>query len=168
MAGANGSQAADFQAVVFALGSEFYGVNIRVVKEVVKSDTYRITPVPRTPTFVRGVTNLRGRVIPVMDLRERLGMAPTEADRPGGRIAVVETEAAGTVGMMVDGVSEVLRVQSGAVEPPLVPGGGGETDLTQGIVRVGERLVTLLDVDRVLARDHCLARFEGGSHVPGV
>lgn len=136
------------QLVVFELGAESYGLQIDVVREIITLQP--VTRVPQTPEFVEGVINLRGRVIPVMDLRKRLGLA--EADRGRmTRIMVVEGEG-GTVGMVVDAVSEVLTVAGDQIEPPS-PYVGMDIDHVRGVAKVGERLVILLDLGRLLSED---------------
>lgn len=156
----------EVQLVVFHLGNEFYGADIRAVKEVVPAQDYRITPVPRTPAYVRGVTNLRGKVIPVMDLRRRLGQPPAPLTK-ASRIAVVEGEQ-GTVGMVVDGVSEVLRIPVQRIEPPSPVIIRKEGDYIRGVARVEQRLIILLDLAAVLAREDRKSRIEGGRHASGV
>ncbi|MFO7172354.1 MAG: chemotaxis protein CheW [Bacillota bacterium] len=164
--GSPGAPQAEVQLVVFQLGNELYGADIQAVREVVRAQEYRITPVPRTPAYLLGVTNLRGRVIPVIDLRRRLGQPPaplTEASR----IAVLEGEL-GTVGMVVDGVSEVVRVPVGSIEPPSPVMVRRDGDFIRGVARVGERLIILLDLGAVLAREDRKSRIEGGRHAAGV
>lgn len=151
------------QLVVMQVGPEFFGAAIEAVREVVPAATYRITPIPRMPRYVRGVTNLRGRVIPVMDLRMRLGFEPGPVGHKT-RIAVVETEATGTVGMIVDGVSEVVRLGREAVGPPPE----GTSEYVQGVARLGDRLVALLDLRRVLTREDRRPGLEGGRTGAGV
>jgi purine-binding chemotaxis protein CheW len=136
------------QVVVFELGREAYGVDIARVHEIIRMQT--ITAVPRAPQFVEGVINLRGKVIPVVDLRRRLGQtagAPTRATR----IVVVEI-GAHTVGMIVDAVSEVLRVPAGAVEPPSSLVTTVDSEYLRGIAKLDDRLIILLDLDKVLTR----------------
>src|SRR5512134_2462542 len=101
------------QIVVFELGSEHFGVDIAVVQSIIKIQP--ITKLPHTPEFVDGVTNLRGKVLPVIDLRKRFGFAADEVDR-NSRIIVVSVNQI-EVGMIVDEVSEVITVPAGAVEP---------------------------------------------------
>lgn len=160
----DGTQA--IQLVVFQLGDELYGAEIGSVREVVPALEYRVTRVPRTPRYLLGVTNLRGKVIPVIDLRRRLGL-PDAPLTKASRIAVVEGEP-GTVGMTVDGVSEVLRVPAGAIEPPSPVIANIDSDFIRGVAKVGQRLVVLLDLKRVLERDHRVSRIEGGRHATGV
>jgi purine-binding chemotaxis protein CheW len=107
--------------------------------------------VPRAPAFVEGVINLRGRVIPVIDLRRRFNL-PAAAHTRASRIVVVEIGDQ-VVGLVVDGVSEVLRVDTALVEPPSPVVAGIDSEYLQGIARLPERLVILLDLDRVLARE---------------
>src|ERR687888_2756041 len=102
------------QLVVFQLGAELYGVEIARVHEIIRLQA--VTRVPRAPAFVEGVINLRGKVIPVVDLRRRFGLPPAEHTR-ASRIVVVEL-GDHVVGITVDGVSEVLRVDTATVEPP--------------------------------------------------
>lgn len=154
------------QLVVFQLGQELYGAEINAVREVVPASEYRITPVPRTPRFLQGVTNLRGKVIPVIDLRLRLGLPGGGTATSATRIAVVEGDL-GTVGMTVDAVSEVLRVPARAIEPPSPVIANIDTDFIRGVARSGERLVILLDLGRVLARTE-RAPVEGGRHAAGL
>jgi len=102
------------QCVVFSLGDEWYGVDIFQVREIIRVPP--VTKIPGAPYWAEGVINLRGGVIPVLDLRKRFGMppGPEDADR---RIVVVELGDQ-TIGIVVDGVSEVLEIEAGAIEPP--------------------------------------------------
>lgn len=134
------------QLVVFQLGAEFYGVDIARVHEIIRLQT--ITRVPRAPAFVEGVINLRGKVIPVVDLRRRFGLESSEHTR-ASRIVVVEI-GDNVVGVIVDGVSEVLRVTGASIEPPSPVVAGIESEYIYGIARLDDRLVILLDLDRVL------------------
>lgn len=158
-------QGPDLQVVVFRVADEHYAVEIARIREVVPAEQYRITPVPRTPAYLRGVTNLRGRVIPVMDLRLWLGLT-ARALEPDTRIAVAET-AAGMVGMVVDGVSEVVRLAAADVESPAQALVDPALDAARGVARVRGRVVTLLDLDRILS-DARPARHEGGRYAAGV
>lgn len=135
------------QLVVFDLANEHYGVDIAAVEGIIKIQA--ITNVPRAPQFVEGVTNLRGKVLPVIDLRKRFGLPPEEATK-NTRIVVVEMNGA-AVGMIVDGVSEVLRVSPDAVEPPSPIVATVDSAFIKGIAKVGERLVILLDLGKVLS-----------------
>jgi purine-binding chemotaxis protein CheW len=142
------TQTAEEQLVVFQLGSEAYGVRIDVVREIIT--LHQVTAVPHAPAFVEGVINLRGRVIPVIDLRRRLDLPPTERGRMT-RIVVVEAEG-GTVGMVVDAVSEVLTVGASAIEGPS-PYLGVEVDGVRGVAKLEDRLIILLDLDKILTGD---------------
>jgi purine-binding chemotaxis protein CheW len=132
----------EFQLVVFELGEERYGLDIATVYEIIRHQP--VTAVPQAPSFVEGVINLRGRIIPVVDLRRRFGMATgtlTKASR------IVVCEAAGTrVGLVVDGVSEVLMVPAEAVEQTPDVASGYDAAYLRGIAKLGERLVILLDL----------------------
>ena len=133
------------QLVVFSLGKESYGVDIYRVREIIRVPV--ITRVPRAPEYVEGVINLRGGVIPVIDLRKRFGMEKGQesADR---RIVVAEL-ANQTVGMIVDGVSEVLEVDESEIDPPSEYVITVESEYITGIVK-REKLIILLDLERVL------------------
>src|SRR5512147_2926604 len=101
------------QLVVFELANEFYGINIAVVESIIK--TQAITQLPQTPSYIMGVTNLRGTVLPVIDLRIRFGLE-TEQETRQTRVIIV-TMGSIKVGVMVDAVSEVLRVSDRSIEP---------------------------------------------------
>ncbi len=137
------------QLVVFQVGAELYGVEIARVHEIIRLQT--VTRVPRAPNFVEGVINLRGKVIPVVDLRRRFGL-PTAAHTRATRIVVVEIGDQ-VVGIVVDSVSEVLRVNSSTVEPPSPVVAGVDSEYLHGIAKLPDSLVILLDLDRVLARE---------------
>jgi len=134
------------QLVVFLLAGELYGVDIHQVREIIRVP--EVTRVPRTPDFVEGVINLRGSVIPVIDLRKRFLMPPgaEDADR---RIVVVEMGEQ-TLGVIVDAVSEVLRLEGDRIEPPSPYIVSLDTQYITGIARLEDRLVILLDLNRVL------------------
>ncbi|HRJ26348.1 MAG TPA: chemotaxis protein CheW [Fimbriimonadaceae bacterium] len=134
------------QTVVFQLGSECYGVDIFRVSEIIQLRD--ITPVPRTQPYIRGLVNLRGKTIPVVDLRARFGLSSQDSEDT--RIIVVDSEQ-GQVGMIVDAVREVITLSSQQIEdaPPLVT--DMSTDFVRGVAKLDESLVTMLNLDRALA-----------------
>jgi purine-binding chemotaxis protein CheW len=134
------------QLVVFELADEFYGINIAVVESIIKMQ--EITQLPQTPAYIKGVTNLRGTVLPVIDLRIRFGLG-TQKDTKQTRVIIV-TMGDVKVGLMVDGVSEVLRISDESIEPlpPMI--NSVNSDFLKGIVRLEDRLIILLEVEKVL------------------
>jgi purine-binding chemotaxis protein CheW len=137
------------QMVVFELADEFYGVDISGVESIIRLQG--ITAVPQAPDFVEGVTNLRGTVLPVIDLRRRFSLPAN--DRNGDtRIVVVDVEGS-KVGMIVDAVTEVLRVPAEAIEPPSPLVVTASSAFITGIARLENRLVILIDLSRVLSVD---------------
>jgi purine-binding chemotaxis protein CheW len=140
------------QIVVFELGSEHFGVEIASVESIIKMQP--ITQLPHVSSFVEGVTNLRGKVLPVIDLRKRFGLAPQEADK-NSRIIVVSLNQT-EVGMIVDEVSEVLTVPAGVVEPVPAITSTVDSSFITGIAKLNQRLVILLDLHSILANEEKL------------
>lgn len=136
------------QLVVFQLSGETYGIEIANVHEIIRMQD--ITDIPRTPDFVEGVINLRGRIIPVIDLRKRFGLEVSEYTQ-ASRIIVVEVEGV-TVGMIVDSVSEVLRLPTNNIEPPPAMVSVDAAYL-RGVGKLDEQLIILLDLNKVLEKD---------------
>ena len=135
------------QIATFRLGEEEYAVDISQVQEIVRLSD--ITPVPGAPDYVDGVLNLRGRVVAVMDLARRLGK-PSRPRTKASRIIV--THGAGvTVGMVVDAVTEVLRLREDAIEPASQLLGSAAAELFKGVGKHEERLLILLDLPKVLS-----------------
>jgi purine-binding chemotaxis protein CheW len=136
----------DQQLVNFDLANENYGIDIAAVDGIIKMQ--EITTVPNTPAFVEGVTNLRGSVLPVIDLRKRFGLPQVDASRDT-RIVVVNMGHS-KVGMIVDGVSEVLTIPESAIEPtpPMVT--TVDSAFIIGIAKVEERLIILVDLTKIL------------------
>lgn len=135
------------QLVVFRLGEDYFAMLISNVNEIIRLQ--KITPVPKAPSFVEGVTNLRGRVIPVIDLRKRFGVDP-KPDGHMARIIVVE-QGERLLGMMVDAVDEVLTVPSSTIEPVDEMVVTVDSQFLSGIVRLEDRLIILLDQEQVLS-----------------
>ncbi len=135
------------QLVVFDLASEFYGVDIGDVREIIRMQS--ITSVPGAPPFVEGVINLRGSVVPVVDLRKRLGLTINEQTQES-RIVVVDI-AGRDVGVIVDGVNEVLRIPLSSVDPPSSMITDADSDYLRGIARLEDKLIILLDLSKALA-----------------
>lgn len=134
------------QIVVFSLGNESYGVDIASVREIIVMQ--KITPVPRTPEFVQGIINLRGRVIPVLDLRKHFGfeVKPPDEDQ---RIVVADVDGE-IVGVVVDSVFSVMRVPDSAIEPPSPMVTGPEAQYLVGIAKTEDRLIILLDIAKII------------------
>ncbi len=132
----------DTQIVVFALGRERYGLEISAVYEIIRQQP--VTAVPQSPASVEGVINLRGRIIPVLDLRSRFGLP---AATIGATSRVVVCDANGLrVGLMVDGVSEVLMIPEDAVEPTPDIAVGTDTEYVRGVAKLDDQMIILLDV----------------------
>lgn len=136
------------QLVTFRLGNEEFSLDILKVQEIIRH--MDLTRVPKTPDFVEGVINLRGRVIPVLDLRKRFGL-PADERTNETRIIVVEVDN-NTVGLKVDAVSEVLRLPADTVEPPPSIVTGVESDYIKGVGKLEGRLLILLDVAKILTK----------------
>lgn len=140
--GASG-RSGELQIVICELSDEHYGLDIAKVLEIIRHQP--ITPVPRSPIFVKGVINLRGRIIPVVDLRERFGMPAAD---PTKETRIVVTESGATrVGLIVDSVSEVLLLPEATVEATPEVAAGEDAEYLRGIAKIGDRLVLLLELD---------------------
>ncbi|WP_028587186.1 chemotaxis protein CheW [Desulfocurvus vexinensis] len=135
------------QLVTFSIGEEEFGVDILKVQEIIR--TMEITRVPKAPDFVEGVINLRGNVIPIIDLRKRFGLETRGHDKHT-RIIVIEINNM-IVGFVVDSVSEVLRIPANTVEPPPPVVAGLESEYISGVGKLEDRLLILLDLDRLLS-----------------
>ncbi|MBE3598856.1 MAG: chemotaxis protein CheW [Limnochordaceae bacterium] len=152
------------QLVVFQLGPESYGVEIGWVREIIMLQD--VTRVPGAPDFVEGVINLRGHVIPVIDLRKRFAL-PASSDPRRTRIMVVDVSPH-ALGLVVDAVNEVLRVQERAIEPAGSVLAGIDSAFVSGVAKLEGRLVILLDLEKLLkasevkALDQVQARIEDG------
>jgi purine-binding chemotaxis protein CheW len=138
------------QFVSFRIGEEEFGIDILLLQEIIRVPN--ITPVPNAPHFVLGMINLRGRIIPVIDLRQRLlirGVDPRQNDKKT-RILIVEMHSHVT-GFIVDSVSEVLKVPVHDIEPtPHLFTTSIDNEYIKGVVKLPKRLITLLDFERIL------------------
>jgi purine-binding chemotaxis protein CheW len=134
------------QLVSFKIGNEEYGVDILIVQEINKIT--QITKVPNAPDFVEGVINLRGRVIPIIDLRTRLKLEKKPHDKDT-RIIVVEIERK-TIGFIVDAVSEVLRIPANVTEAPPELVAGIDSEFIKSVGKLEDRLLILIDLDKIL------------------
>ena len=134
------------QLVVFELANEVYGISIGTVREIIRMQT--ITYVPDAPEFVKGVINLRGRVIPVVDLRKRFGLPVTEPT-PESRVLVVDIEGA-DIGVIVDAVTEVKRIPTASIQREASIATTEESYYLEGIAKLEDRLLILLNLERAL------------------
>ncbi len=137
------------QLVLFDLASEHYAIDSMNVREIIRMQA--ITKIPGAPASVEGVINLRGKVTPVMDLRKRLGLEVGQESKET-RIVVVEVGGQ-DVGLVVDGVSEVLRIPVSVIEPTSTIVAPEEADYILGVAKLETKLVILLDIGRLLAGD---------------
>lgn len=137
----------DLQAVVFMLNKAYYGVPILQVQEIVKMT--EITELPNTPDFVQGIVNLRGKIIPIIDMRKRFGL-PQEAIDENWKILILKAEDV-LFGVMVDQISEVEKVAANLIEKPpkIVAGVNGK--FINGIAKTENRLLILLDIAKILS-----------------
>ena len=134
------------QLVAFRLAAEEYAISVETVESIIRLGP--LTSIPGSPDYVRGVMNLRGRIMSVIDLRIRFGM-PANNDRPEGRILVVES-ADNTIGLLVDSVSEVFTLAAEDIQPPPPELGNGAVGGVDGIIHLDDRLIVRLDVESIL------------------
>jgi len=136
--------------ITFTLAGEDYGLYILSVKEII--GMMSITRVPRTPEFVRGVINLRGKVHPVIDLRKRFGLEQRDDDARTPIIIVEISHKGGSqfLGIVVDSVSEVINLDDSMIEDTPAFGVDLDTDFILGIAKVNQKVITLLDIDKIL------------------
>ena len=139
--------------LTFSMASEEYGIGILKIKEII--GMMSITTVPQTPEFIKGVINLRGKVIPVIDLRLRFGMTANDYTERTCIIVVEIPGLSGTVmiGIVVDSVSEVLSIKGDEIEETPTFGTKLNTDYILGMAKMDGGVKILLDIDRVLSRD---------------
>jgi len=144
--------------LTFSIGEESYGIAVLKVREIIRM--LEITAVPQMPEYVRGVVNLRGKIIPVIDLRRRFGM--TEGNDADDRTCIIVVQAlltkggSAVMGMVVDEVEEVVDIESGDVEATPDFGTRLRSDYILGMSKVKGRIQTLLDIDRVILADELI------------
>jgi purine-binding chemotaxis protein CheW len=148
------------QYLTFIVADEEYGVDILRVQEIKGWD--KVTPIPNTPDYVQGVINLRGTIVPVVDLRQRFAMPKLDY---GPTTVVIVLKVAGedrdrTMGIIVDAVSDVYDVDPNDVKPPPDLGGDMGSEWVKGLATVDEKMVIVLDIDQMLAAT-------GETHLPG-
>lgn len=134
--------------LTFLLADEVYGVEILKVREII--EIMDITEVPQTPSFVRGVINLRGKVIPVVDLRAKFGL---ESIPYTNETCIIVVDVGMLIGIIVDTVQEVHDIPNGAIEPPPALGAAVDTNYILGMGKVGDEIKILLDVENVLTSE---------------
>ena len=140
---------AEEQLVTFGLGGEEFGVDIMRVQEIIRIPP--VTRVPNSPLYVEGVINLRGNIIPVINLRKRFGMDSAE-ETDLSRIIVLQVEDK-VFGIRVDAVTEVLRLDSEGIEPPPPVALGMDAQYIRGVGKIGERLLILLDLQHIMGEE---------------
>ena len=152
----------DLQIVGFRIGNEMYGVRIGAVREIVRVP--EITAVPSAPDNIEGVINLRGKIIPVMDLRKRFGLTEITTDKKN-RILVVELDNK-LLGLIVNSASEVLKIPPSEVEAPGSVFADGESGYVTGVGKLKGRLIILLDIAKLLHGPE-YKRFEEAAELVG-
>jgi purine-binding chemotaxis protein CheW len=149
------------QYVTFQLGNEMFAIDVVQVREVL--ELAQITRVPTAPSYLRGVVNVRGRAIPVVDLRQKFGLPPV-ADTVDSRIVVMELTLGGevtVVGGIADSVHEVIELEPAQINPPPRIASRWRTELIRGMGRRGDAFIIILDIDAVFSSDE-LAMLQDG------
>ena len=138
------------QLVVFGLGKEEFGIDISRVREIVLIQN--ITSIPQAADFVEGIVNLRGQIVPIVDLCRRFRVAKASTGEESARRIIVVNIGEQNIGILVDGVSEILRIPDESMEPtpPIVAAGIG-ANFIKGVAKVDDRLIIVLDLDQIFS-----------------
>ncbi len=136
------------ELIAFRIGEQEFCVDIMAVREI--RGWAPVTPLPHSPAFLRGVLNLRGAVLPIVDLAARLGLPPAE---PSARHVIIVAQVNGQViGLLVEAVSDILTVGDGSIQPPPEVASGRVRNFVQGLLAIEGRMVSFISLDRVLPR----------------
>jgi purine-binding chemotaxis protein CheW len=159
------------QIVMFQVGTEQYGLEINSITEIVRP--HKITPLPRMPEFIEGVINLRGTIIPIVDLRKRFALATIHDDPRKLRMMITRGAVHGAagngralLGLVVDGVNEVIHIPKKDIEAAPEAAMGASADFITGMGKVADRLIILLDITRILSQQERVALAEAGNAEP--
>ncbi|HSA78456.1 MAG TPA: chemotaxis protein CheW [Nitrospirota bacterium] len=159
------------QIVTFQVGTEQYGLEINSISEIVRP--HRITPLPRMSEFIEGVINLRGTIIPIVDLRKRFALAMIHDNPRKVRMMITRGAVHGAtgngkelLGLVVDGVNEVIHVPKKDIETAPEAALGERSDFITGMGKVADRLIILLDITRILSQQERVALAEAGNAEP--
>ncbi len=137
------------QLVVFALGKEEFGIEISRVREIVRPQN--ITAIPQALEYVMGIVNLSGQIVPIVDLNTRFRIAGGPASEESRKRIIVVNMEGRDIGILVDGVSEILRIPEESIDPTTtIRSGGVSQDFIQGIAKVDDRLIIILDLNRII------------------
>ena len=139
------------QLVTFRLAGEKYGINILKVQEIIRY--IEATPIPNMPDFVKGVTNLRGTILPILDMRMRFGMPPGHYETSEFAIIIIAYVGAKHVGLIADAIADVIFLPKNTIAPPPDLPTLVDTDFIQGMGEVRNEMVILLDMDKILAEE---------------
>lgn len=143
---------AEQQLVVFGLGKEEFGIDISRVREIVRLQN--ITTIPQSMDFVEGIVNLRGQIVPIVDLGKRFLLVERDEENQADRKIIVVTMEGQNIGILVDCVSEILRIPDEAIEPtPPMVTSGMSNEFIRGVAKVKERLIIFLDLDRIFSSE---------------
>ena len=137
------------QFLTFTLGAEEYGIEILKVQEIKGYSAF--TPIPNAPPYIKGVMNLRGTVVPVVDLRTKFAMIETEYNQ--FTVVIVVTVGARVFGLVVDAVSDVLNIPGEAIEATPHLGADVDTSFMTGMAKSGDKLIALLDIEKLIGKD---------------
>lgn len=137
----------DNQFVIFRVGKENYGINVMEVNEIITLNNLDITEIPKSPDYVLGVVNLRGNIIPLIDLRKKLGIAIEANDN---EVAVIVEVKEKIMGIVVDGVNSVTAIPVEEIKKSPNFGSRLKTDFIKGLGKHEEKLVIIVDIDKVL------------------
>ena len=151
------------QYITFHLGNELFAIDVAQVREIL--ELTQITRVPTAPDYLRGVVNVRGKAIPVVDLRRKFGLPPA-ADTLNSRVVVLELELEGevtVVGGIADSVHEVIELDPAQINPPPRIASRWRTELIRGMARRGEQFIIILDIGTVFASDELALLQEAGA-----
>jgi purine-binding chemotaxis protein CheW len=164
---AQAAAAGSLQIVTFPVGNEEFGLDISVITEVIRP--LPITALPHMPPFIEGVINLRDRIIPLVDLRKRFGVTGSRSDSRKARMIISRGAlpgSGGRLGLVVDGVREVMHVPRGRIDRAPEAATGRGADFIAGVARTSGGLVILLDITKVLSREERAALAEAGNGDP--
>lgn len=142
-----GSAVEGSQYLTFGIDEEEYAVSILKVKEIIEMK--KITKIPNLPEYIKGIINLRGNIIHIIDIREKFGMSVREYDK--FNVIIIVEAAEKTLGIIVDQVKDVLSIDKNAIQPPIDFEGSIDNAYVEGMAKVGERLVVMVNIDKMLA-----------------